>query len=176
MGDYLSSDGVFKSLKDFSSNHDPRVYWKLQLRSAPELASLLLRIYAFPVQTAAVERLWSQLGSVLIKVRNRTAFDKAFRIAKVRAMIQRLRNLQLAEAAATKAAAGPQPQRCMTRTAQASSSADDATAERLAALEAAVLEAAEDAGADLITGVFPLPPLDAVHIMQFVLYQVVQFV
>jgi len=64
------------------------VFWKLQRHSAPELTRLMLRLYAFPVHSASVERLWSELGGVLTKTRNRTAFEKAFRIVKVRSQLR----------------------------------------------------------------------------------------
>jgi len=71
-------------MDDYAAHQEPRIFWKLQRHSAPELTRLMLRLYAFPVHSASVERLWSELGGVLTKTRNRTAFEKAFRIVKVR--------------------------------------------------------------------------------------------
>ena len=59
----------------------------------------MLRLYAFPVHSASVERLWSELGGVLTKTRNRTAF-KAFRIVKVRSQLRCKRKAELPAAGA----------------------------------------------------------------------------
>ncbi len=97
----------------------------------------MLRLYAFPVHSASVERLWSELGGVLTKTRNRTAFEKAFRIVKVRSQLRCKRKAKLPAAGAALRLHRP-----ARSTAQPNSAAAQASA---AAQDAAVHEAAEDA-------------------------------
>ncbi len=131
-------------MDDYAAHQEPRIFWKLQRHSAPELTRLMLRLYAFPVHSASVERLWSELGGVLTKTRNRTAFERAFRIVKVRSQLRRKRKAELPAAGAAL-----RLQRPARSTAQPDSAAAQASA---AAQDAAVHEAAEDAGLNLITG------------------------
>jgi len=81
---------------------------------------------------------------VLTKTRNRTAFEKAFRIVKVRSQLCCKRKAKLPAAGAAL-----RLQRPARSTAQPNSAAAQASA---AAQDAAVHEAAEDAGLNLITG------------------------
>ena len=60
----------------------------------------MIRLYAFPVHSASVERLCSELGGVLTETRNRTAFEKAFRIVKVRSQLRCKRKAKLPAAGA----------------------------------------------------------------------------
>ncbi len=50
-------------MDDYAAHQEPRIFWKLQRHSAPELTRLMLRLYAFPVHSASVERLWSERGA-----------------------------------------------------------------------------------------------------------------
>ena len=52
------------------------------------------------MHSASVERLWSELGGVPTKTRNRTAFEKAFRIVKVRSQLRCKRKAELPAAGA----------------------------------------------------------------------------
>jgi len=45
-------------------------------------------VVRLPGALCVVEWLWSELGKVLTKMRNRTAFEKAFRIVKVRSQLR----------------------------------------------------------------------------------------
>ena len=83
MGNCLSAEGIFMKMDKYVAHQEPHIFWKLQQHSAPELTGLMLQLYAFLVHSASVERLWSELGGVLTKKRNRTAFEKAFRIVKL---------------------------------------------------------------------------------------------
>ncbi len=127
----------------YAAHQEPRIFWKLQRHSAPELTRLMLRLYAFPVHSASVERLWSELGGVLTKTLDRTA-EKAFRIVKVRSQLRCKRKAKLPAAGAAL-----RLQRPARSTPQPNSAAAQASA---AAQDAAVHEAAEDAGLNLITG------------------------
>ena len=48
MGDCLSAEGVFMKMDDYAAHQEPRIFWKLQRHSAPELTRLMLRAVRLP--------------------------------------------------------------------------------------------------------------------------------
>ena len=80
----------FELRDDFGSYDDPTLFWKMMVLTAPELASLALRLFQISVHTAGLERIWSVMGSIHAKNRNRLMPDK---VAKVRAAAMKKANI-----------------------------------------------------------------------------------
>ena len=77
---YLNEEGLFEENPAFEC---PRRYWEVLLDEAPELATLMLRIYAVPVHSADAERHFSAWGTMKTPQRNRLDNERMHKIAKV---------------------------------------------------------------------------------------------
>ena len=80
---YLNEEGPFQESPAFEC---PRLYWEVLLGDAPELASLMLRIYAVPVHSADAERLFSGRDAIKTPARNRLDNERMHKLAKVFAL------------------------------------------------------------------------------------------
>eukprot|EP00898_Chlorokybus_atmophyticus_P001855 jgi/Chlat1/2670/Chrsp18S02983 len=71
---------------------DPIAFWSLMKPLIKELARLALHLYAMRTHVADQERVWSALGVVHSKLRNRLAWEKAVNITQIKS---HLRSVQM---------------------------------------------------------------------------------
>ncbi len=86
MGDCLGAEGIFMKMDDDAAHQEPRIFRKLQRHSAPKLTRLM--VSTLPSSDQSHSTTQSAPGSRTTKMRNRTAFEKAFRIVKVRSQLR----------------------------------------------------------------------------------------
>ena len=84
---YLNEEGIFQESPAIQC---PRLYWELVMGEAPELASLMLRIYAVPVHSADAERLFSGWDAIKTPAPNRLDNERMHKLAKVFTLPSRL--------------------------------------------------------------------------------------
>ena len=59
------------------------MFWELLGGEAPQLSTVMLRLYSIPVHSAAVERLWSLLGHIHTATRNSLELQRVVSLQKV---------------------------------------------------------------------------------------------
>ncbi|RGB35175.1 hypothetical protein C1646_814939 [Rhizophagus diaphanus] len=62
-------------------------YWEFVVPLAKELGYITQQIFGICINAASVERLWSNMGFLHTKRRNRLNYEKTFKISKLRAAI-----------------------------------------------------------------------------------------
>ena len=62
--DYLNHRGIFTTSIVLGT---PIIFWQMAMRSVPELAAVMLRLYGVPVHTSALERCLSNPGGLETK-------------------------------------------------------------------------------------------------------------
>lgn len=89
MAEYLAKRGQFaSSLPRFKdSKADPQTFWFLMQQSAPELTRLATHLFQIAVNSAAVERLFSDFSSIQTKRRNKFVHERVQKIAQIKATL-----------------------------------------------------------------------------------------
>ena len=86
---YLGNKGAFgNAIPNYQdAKADPEDFWDLMKQSAPQLSRLARHLFQIPVNSAAVERLFSAFGNIHTKRRNRFVHDRVHSIALIKSML-----------------------------------------------------------------------------------------
>ena len=89
MAEYLAKRGQFARrpprFKDPKA--DPQTFWFLMQQSAPELTRLAIHFFQITVNSAAVERLFSDFSSIQTRRRNKFVHERVQKIAQIKATL-----------------------------------------------------------------------------------------